>query len=746
MRAVVVFVVAVVTMAHGLVTGFRVEPVKAAWSGKADPEDGVAQVLTVNFDELNSASGAYCELFAGTMGGGGAYHVSVRTYPGGTEIATGDTTGNLDHKWVRFKLGLSYPESIVKGNKLKFQFTRSGQDSIQYYYDEACGYDYGQMIAPYPPSITPSYGLAMRVYGRMKPVDSTYWGMVPELPWNPDWLKRAWRDSMRTAGVGLARLEIDWNQVQPNGPTGYSFGRTDDQLEWIQDSAKCEVFAVLTRCPKWTSSRREWKQLEGSPDSWYWDTVPYCAPRNLWPRPESTNYWAQWLDTLVEHVGDKIQVWEIWNEPNDTCTDPSADNTGWWRRPNMDSAYPGLGGQERGLCSLYVRFCEVADSVIKLKTGHENDRVLIGSVYSVNKEYNGLVAGTTWVRTCYDVAGTVFWDGVAAHPYQDEPDKMYDFRKFEADADTLRALMKHYEHNGELWGTEFGVYTSGDSPADAARAMAQVFIAAKASETNPGRGWDRLCWWLFRKASQACGHYPLVNSLLDTCYASFHAFKQMTNQLTGKRFNGRAMTGDTATDTLVRMYEFEDTTTLKKTWVCWSDEATAPPTTFVKLPARSDTTSATDLDYGDDPPPSDKQTAATGWLPCTLVTRPVFIAERGGISRPDLVVDSTRYFQPPDSIAVRAWVTNRGNRATPRQTPGNQPYPTWAVLYANGDSIAEMEYTDSIPAESSAVFEFARGDMQTPLTALLEVRVNPGQSYVELGTDENSGYRLKTQQ
>lgn len=118
-----------VSMASGNVRAYAIDPVRADWSGKADPEDGVAQVITINFDELDSTTGSYVELFAGTKGGGGAYHVSVRTYPGGAVIATGDAGGNVDHKWVRFNLRVRYPDSIVKGKKLEFKFTRSGSDS-----------------------------------------------------------------------------------------------------------------------------------------------------------------------------------------------------------------------------------------------------------------------------------------------------------------------------------------------------------------------------------------------------------------------------------------------------------------------------------------------------------------------------------------------------------------------------------------------------------------------------------------
>ena len=100
----------------------------SGWTPWLEPNNYVSQVLTINFDELDSTTGAYCELFAGTKGGGGAYHVSVKTYPGGAEIATGNAGGDVDHEWVKFKLQMYAPESIVRGKKLEFRFTRGGGD------------------------------------------------------------------------------------------------------------------------------------------------------------------------------------------------------------------------------------------------------------------------------------------------------------------------------------------------------------------------------------------------------------------------------------------------------------------------------------------------------------------------------------------------------------------------------------------------------------------------------------------
>jgi hypothetical protein len=72
---VLVLMALVLSSAHGYVTGYHVEPVKAAWSGLTrylEPNNFVSQGVTCNFDSLS-----YVELFAGAKGNGGAYQVQV---------------------------------------------------------------------------------------------------------------------------------------------------------------------------------------------------------------------------------------------------------------------------------------------------------------------------------------------------------------------------------------------------------------------------------------------------------------------------------------------------------------------------------------------------------------------------------------------------------------------------------------------------------------------------------------------
>jgi hypothetical protein len=115
-------------VAKSLVVGYHVEPRSAGQSGWTQPREPgnhtVSQVVTVNFDELDSAAGGcYVELFVGAKCTSQQYYLTILTYPGHAPI--GDAFGDradVDHEWVRFYLkNPVHPESIVRGKKLEFR-------------------------------------------------------------------------------------------------------------------------------------------------------------------------------------------------------------------------------------------------------------------------------------------------------------------------------------------------------------------------------------------------------------------------------------------------------------------------------------------------------------------------------------------------------------------------------------------------------------------------------------------------
>jgi hypothetical protein len=735
----------------GLVSAYHVEPVKAAWSGWINRGDSVSEVITCNFDELDSASGGYVELFAGFHGAGANYHLGIYEYPGGQLVASrNNLVPGHDHTWLKFdRVHMEPGEAFTKGRKYEFRFTRSGSDSINYYYDSACGYGpYGQMIAPYPPIITPSYGLAMRAYGRMKPVDSTYLSVqIHSFALDTGLLYPALRLAHDSLGVR-------W--------VGDDLGHWD---RWSWDTAgvrrRCSTYAAMGYQVRGYLAYGLDSVPVSSRGNKPGDTFPRASypPRGLFADlTADTNYWARYCDSIMKRLPG-VRYWAVWGEPN-AC----------WNWHDPDKSFYGTETDSvdtpRERCSLYVRMCNIAKQTA-LTLGH-GQKVIGGYVYRL-LDPDGLSAtGVDWLRDMFDLAEEDSFGGVAncfdiiaVDPYMHvvSPGKdmlWFNQAMFDADLDTARAVMRAAGYPGfELWVTEMG-WPRWDKHGPTApprsltdtllqaRNLCQFLVSAQARRADPRGGYDRVNW--YELTAQNGGIASEGLGLLDTTLGvkplpQWWSAEQVNSILLGKRLNGRVTTGDSAIDNHTRMYEFEDPTSLKKTWVCWSDEDTAPPTTFVNLPVRTDTTQAESLAYNSAPPTYDRASAATGWLLCTLYNRPVFITEPASesISRPDLVVDSVRYVPPPSDTAALAWVTNRGSRSTPHQD-GGRPYPTWAMLYANGDSLAELACNDSIPKDSSVVFEFARDAVQTPQMALLSVQVNPGQSYVELSTDDNAGH------
>jgi hypothetical protein len=298
-RAVVVFMLAVATAACGLVTGLKVEPVKATWSGKADPEDGVWQSITCNFDEP-----IYTEYFTGTATGQ-QYQVQLQLPGiGGFVVATGDTYDSRGHKWIRCYFKNIVTDSIIKGRTYWVKWTlSSGSDSLAFYYDSTDQYRYGCLTAP--PLVYNNGDLACRVYGVLDTIDVHQWGATSFLPSPWDCPRRGmWVDKMKEARAGCGTFYIYWNDCETQ-PYQFNFYDQDAHVRNIAESAGMEPIAVLIGTPRWASTRVDSHWLADS-QRYCYDTAVYCAPRNLVPAQCSTNYWSRYLDSLIHHV----DLWE----------------------------------------------------------------------------------------------------------------------------------------------------------------------------------------------------------------------------------------------------------------------------------------------------------------------------------------------------------------------------------------------------------------------------------------------------
>ena len=350
--------------AYPLVSAYHIEPVNAHQSGWAlgDENHGVSQVLTCSWDELDSASGSYVEFFQGDTLTGSPYKLDIYEYPDGvTPVASNaGVRATRPQSWVKLPLAITPGKSFTKGKLYEFRFTRSGSDSIQFYWQVNDPYPYKdcQILVGGQPYQSLA-DLAMRCYGRMRPIQRADFGLC--LPAFAEWYddtthKQAWTDTLVATGAGWATLTLDWSQIEARRDT-FDWTAADNYVERV--GTGIEPVAILLNCPKWASTTNQW-YWDDEDSVTYWDSSIHCPPINL---DTGFNYYARWVDSVVHRFGDRIHSWIISNEPNDTCTDPSYGATGWWRRPTR--YYLDLGDGARPLCSLYVRLCRVANTVIK---------------------------------------------------------------------------------------------------------------------------------------------------------------------------------------------------------------------------------------------------------------------------------------------------------------------------------------------------------------------------------------------
>lgn len=557
MRRLGILIASVILTVLANVRVYDVPPYKCC-EGWTETAGYVAETFVACADSL-----VYVEFFAGQKPAHSAQGYLIQVLDGGTELYRGNATDTLQWAFVRVDLERRHPEvPFVRGKTYTLKISHTGipPQRINYFYDpRETTYAYGCLARDQHVEL--HNDLVCRIYGILKPVEKTFFGMDEPnfVPWtsadsaNRRRLRNKNGHLADSAGIGSMMLSsLRWQDLW--GDTLLPPGCTLDYGNWCDCDARLWVISQeaharpvvnIVGVAPYASSRdtfvmkRIWvpdTSGDTAIDHWEYKTVkektPYCAPLGLW-NSDTTNYWKMFILSMITHLDgdiirrpdwpggtgrpyDNVHIFEIWNEPNDSCPVTcrrcvDAFATGWWRRPNREyqpEEYSGL----YGLCRLYVRMAYVAESVIHhtLPEYHQNDTILIGAVHRCFDANDiGLSKGIEFIRNCYQIAmseyGRIFWDGVSIHPYQNGHD--FNPVTFEIMAESVRAVAREYgDYDCLVWNSEAGVldYPGWDPEivnlyhqGDARRYLPQMFATGIASAELPGARYDACQWWWY---------------------------------------------------------------------------------------------------------------------------------------------------------------------------------------------------------------------------------------------------------
>ncbi len=151
---------------------------------------------------------------------------------------------------------------------------------------------------------------------------------------------------------------------------------------------------------------------------------------------EAKAAWLRFVGKLAEHFADRVDHWEIWNEPN---------ISGFWK-PNKPNAAD------------YVSMVEATAPVIRRAIPNV---VLIGGAFA------GIPM--SYIQGCLEAGLTKHVDKISYHPYRPSPESGY-----AGEIATLRKMISKHNPEVELWQGENGCPSLGGPDTDSTGALSRM--------------------------------------------------------------------------------------------------------------------------------------------------------------------------------------------------------------------------------------------------------------------------------
>lgn len=228
-------------------------------------------------------------------------------------------------------------------------------------------------------------------------------------------------DDMKTIGVAWVRLDLDWNNIQPDNANSYTWSRFDN-IVTAANARGLKLLPIITYTPPW--ARRS-----------------DCAS-HFTCQPTDPNQFAIYAREAVKRYAPRgIHHWEIWNEAN--------SNTSWRPQANV-SEYVSL------LKTTYPQ----------IKQADPKATIILGGLAST--DYNdGGIPQLDYLYGVYQNGGKPYFDAVGYHPYSYPVPTSYNvewnaWTKIAGTNPSIRSIMTSFGDSAKkIWITEYGAPTAG---------------------------------------------------------------------------------------------------------------------------------------------------------------------------------------------------------------------------------------------------------------------------------------------
>ena len=313
--------------------------------------------------------------------------------------------------------------------------------------------------------------------------------------------KTALLSAAEDLGVKVSREEMSWANVEREKGE-FDWGVYDP---WINELARrnIDVIGILATTPAWASG------ADRSEADWYWHV------------PRDPQDYGDFAYQMALHYAGKIDIWELWNEPDVEITFKCDCDRAAHYAAMLDAAYNAI------------------------KRANPKATVLIGGL-SIHDYHNGGMAFLDAVVS--HLGGRLPFDVLSIHPYMpDRPPESTDpktvVQNFPYRLDmSYKWLEAHGAGNKQIWITENGYSTCqcdtlGVSEEEQARRLIRLHVIAMGAKNVTHFSYFQLKDKFNAGPSDLWGNMGILRNNLSEKPA-YIAYRVLTGQLAGATFAG----------------------------------------------------------------------------------------------------------------------------------------------------------------------------------------------------------------